>query len=144
MPLGDNKPKVVEVNGEISFAVNAQIPRVGRQISARVGEYSVAGAHSKTMSIFLLEYCVRYDTAPFVRLLLQHGAWQLSASNYSLGDFASLRGDQGIIQALDDHGVRFDLFPTGESSEYETVPQALVNISHYLPITLPHGQIIRQ
>lgn len=33
----------------------------------------------------LLEYCVRYDTAPFVRLLLQHGAPQDTFPHPSLG-----------------------------------------------------------
>ncbi len=58
----------------------------------------------RVMYMPLLEYGVRYGTAPWVTLLLQHSAF--SDDYYAqLAYLALLRGDRGVIQALKDHGV---------------------------------------
>ena len=120
-----------------------QIAKRLLQLGANVNEsFSIRfSKDSELMS--LLEYCIRYDTAPFVRLLLQHGASQLPSSKYRLGDLAFLRGDKDVIQALKDHGVPFGTFVSEQYAEVETVSEALVNMSYRLPLILPHGQAIR-
>lgn len=84
----------------------------------------------------LLEYCVRYETAPFVRLFLQHGAQQHTSSNIGLRYSALLRGDREIIEALNDHGVYFNeiLVPFERGS----VQRALANIISPFPLLAPH------
>ena len=117
-----------------------QIAKTLLKLGANVDERICLRVYVESVRISLLEYCVRYGTAPFVRLLLQHGASQLSATEYTFRDLAFLRGDRDIIQALNDHGVPFGPFALKESSDLETVPQALTNIFRQLPLILPHGQ----
>ena len=53
----------------------------------------------------ILEYCVRFGTAPFLRLLLQYYAEPEVLNEYlNVSDYANIRGDPDIIQALKDHG----------------------------------------
>ena len=62
----------------------------------------------RAASCSLLEYCVLYESAAFVRLLLQHGA---DPTTGDLGDgsellrFARIRQDTAVIQTLLDFGV---------------------------------------
>ncbi|KAL8959286.1 MAG: hypothetical protein Q9193_003826 [Seirophora villosa] len=72
----------------------------------------------------LLEYCVRYGSAEWVRFLLAHGATETPRRMRTLADWASLRRDGEIIQTLRDSGCyertlrrlrpNFDLFPIEE------------------------------
>lgn len=119
-----------------------QIAKTLLKLGADVNAQIQIGRAPHCEGISILEYCVRYDTAPFVRLLLQHGALELSTSKYSLGDFAFLRGDKDMIQVLQDHGLPLRPFASGEPSDLGTVPEALVNISYYLPLILPHGEAL--
>jgi hypothetical protein len=68
---------------------------------------SLRGPGSSSVRVMytpLLEYGVRYGTAPWVTLLLQHSAF--SDDYYAqLAYLALLRGDRGVIQAFKDHGV---------------------------------------
>ena len=50
----------------------------------------------------MLEFCVRYKSAAFVRLLIEHGA-KLS---HRLLDFAYFRQDREVIRALLDNGIK--------------------------------------
>ena len=50
----------------------------------------------------ILEFCVRYKSADFVRLLIEHGA---TISPYLL-DFAYFRQDREVIRALLDNGIK--------------------------------------
>ncbi|KAI4115486.1 MAG: hypothetical protein LQ345_003915, partial [Seirophora villosa] len=52
----------------------------------------------------LLEYCVRYGSAEWVRFLLAHGATETPRRIRTLADWASLRRDGEIIQTLRDYG----------------------------------------
>lgn len=112
--------------------------KLGANVNARIPTQTIV----KIVGISLLEYCVRYDSAPFVRLLLQHGALEPYPSDYSLGDFAFLRGDKDITQALKDHGVSFILFTPRESPDLGIIPETLINISRRLSLMVPHGRAI--
>lgn len=52
----------------------------------------------------LIEFCVRYGSAKWVRFLLAHGATRTSESGLSLEDYAAIRQDAEIIQILNDYG----------------------------------------
>lgn len=82
-------------------------------------------------SLKSLQYCVFYESAAFVRLLLQHGAAPTSPSMdvRDLLRFARIRQDAAIIQTLVDFGV-------GHASEKDTfndptsVEEAILIPSH--------------
>lgn len=61
-----------------------------------------------TVDMTALEFCVRFRSASFVRLLLQYGADPsvISEDKWDLVRLAKLRGDQAIIQELKDHGLQ--------------------------------------
>ena len=73
-----------------------------------------------------LEFCVRYKSAPFVRLLIEYGA---TLSPHLLS-FAYFRQDREVIRALLDNGIETrvaNYIPRASS-----VPQALVNPTQVL------------
>lgn len=118
-----------------------QIARMLLKLGANANaEFTVEVRLNHNIQLTLLEYCVRYNTAPFVRLLLQHGASQPHCSSiYSLGELAFLRGDKTVIQALQDHGVSFHPASPGGSSP-ETIQGALTAVASRLSLWVPHGQ----
>ncbi|KAI4173239.1 MAG: hypothetical protein LQ348_006624 [Seirophora lacunosa] len=71
-------------------------------VSVRIGPYSESYPLGVPMK--LLEYCVRYGSAEWVRFLLAHGATETPRRIRTLADWASLRRDGEIIQTLRDYG----------------------------------------
>ena len=75
-----------------------------------------------------LEYCIRYKSASFVRLLIEHGASiAVGLENKRLFESAYIRQDQEIIRALHDSGLESSL--DTQSFKIESVTDALVAIS---------------
>lgn len=107
-----------------------QIARTLLKLGADVDSTIYIQFESQIFDVSLLEYCIRFGTAPFVRLLLQHNA---SQKNGKLEYFAMLRNDEEIFQALKDHGVEFR---RGVDRPPETARQALLFASHALGASL--------
>ena len=82
----------------------------------------------------LLEFCVLYKSAVFVRLLLQHGAEPttgLIRDGSELLRFARIRQDAAVIQTLLDFGVE-NVKVEGTSDGYASVKEAVRVQSHVL------------
>ena len=91
------------------------------------------GRHGWQLCSFL-EYCVLFESAAFVRLLLQHGAkttTSLFKDRFELLRFARIRQDAAVIQTLHDFGVGA---VNGEDTtdDLEFVRQAVRIPSHVL------------
>ena len=98
---------------------------------------------SEMETLSLLEYCVRYESATFVRLLLQHGAYPDSGhtdGKYLLR-FARMRHDAAIVQTLLDFGVGKI---NGEDAPYNpmSVQKALIVPAHV--VVAPLGALVSQ
>lgn len=91
------------------------------------GEYNGTRIQGST----LLEYCVQYATAPLANLLLEYGADPISNSSWPLYALALLRGNQDIIQVLEECGLRADSIPTANSlMVLPSIAQACAIASH--------------
>lgn len=114
--------------------------KLGANVNARICFERDGFSGPSEEEVPLLEYCVRYDSASFVRLLLQHGAQlQLSSSSgFTMGNLALLRGDKGVIQALKDRGIPLAV---GEVPTRWDLDAAFFDLSHSLPLFLPHGKV---
>ena len=87
----------------------------------------------------LLQYCVRYESAAFVRLLLQHGAkpeWSNWFTTEDLLRFARIRQDAAVIQTLLDFGV-VDRNGKDSSNDLPSVQEAMMIQSHV--VVAPSG-----
>lgn len=105
--------------------------RLGASVNSEISLWFPTGI----VNLNLVEYCVRFETAPFLRLLLQHDALeQWSPHDQALIEyFALLRGDKEIIQALEDHGVAFQ---QNSPRRPETLQAALFCASHTAGVSL--------
>ena len=76
----------------------------------------------------ILEYCVRFRSAPFVRLLIEHGAI-IGPGSMRLLEIAYFRQDREIIQTLHDFGLGS---PINRDSTLHSVADALITTSQML------------
>ena len=88
--------------------------------------------HAYPMST-LLDYCVCYESAAFVRLLLQHGAMTTRFIAYARGflRMAYIRQDAAVIQTLRDFGVGV-VNEEDISNDFSPVQKAMMIQSHIM------------
>ena len=103
---------------------------VTQLLIARILFQSGANANTTILRTSLVEYCVRYRSASFVRLLLEHRATlDPGLGSRRLLSFAYFRQDQEIIRTLHDFGVARIKSPLDFHDNLDFVSNAVVATS---------------
>ena len=126
---------VIDEDGseEVRLSIAKTLLNLGADVDSSIHcEFAdSSGRHSYSLSS--LDYCVLYESAAFVRLLLQHGAVPTSSFMNAGGllRIARVRQDAAVIQTLLDFGVGY---VDGEdtSNNLSSVQHAMTIQSHIM------------
>ena len=99
-------------------------------------------SNNLTAYVSLLDYCVRFDSAAFVRLLLQFGAKSADDEPGDMLVYASIRKDNEIVQALKDHGETSDFQHQDHPIMFREAI-GLVSSGLVAPIGYPFSELLR-
>lgn len=108
----------------------------GADCQAKI-EFKFHFSSATSFEMTVLEFCVRFRSAPFVRLLLQYGAYQsvIPKRGWDLLRLAKVRGDQAIVQELEDYGLQQMPFPNMNMVKGTTILASNVLVS---PLKVPY------
>ncbi len=119
---------------EVRLSIAKTLLALGASTHSRITFRHMTSLASKDpYTLNLLEYCVRYESAAFVRLLIQHGAYleHVHGNGMNLLWFACIRHDAAIIQTLLDFGVR-DVHREDAPNDLQSVQEGMMIATHVL------------
>ncbi|KAK0511439.1 hypothetical protein JMJ35_006012 [Cladonia borealis] len=127
---------------EVRLNIAKTLLNLGADVDSSIQcEYADSiGRHSYLLSS--LDYCVLYESAAFVRLLLQHGAVTTSSFTNTGGllRIARLRQDAAVIQTLHDFGVG-NINGEDTFNDFPSLTDAMMIQSHIM--AAPSGGLSR-